>query len=93
MWERVLFCCGGRAAHVEILCVNVSMLGLVVILFGDEDAFAEEGFVDFLAVGFGDEPCWRVSGAFDWCVLVGEILHGGEFQVASKGIAYFHAES
>ena len=74
------------------------MFGLVVVFFGDEDAFAEESFVDFLAVGFGDEPVfrggyccqrfgfWRGIGVWDSC------LHGGEFQVATRGIAYFHAE-
>ena len=46
-------------AYEEILGVNVAVLGLVVVFLCDEDAFPEEGFVDFLAVGFGDEPVAR----------------------------------
>lgn len=42
--------------HVEVLRVNVVVLGKVEVLLGDEHALAEEVLVDLLAVGLGDEP-------------------------------------
>ena len=40
----------------EVLGVDFAVLGHVEVLFRDEDALAEEVLVDFLAVGFGNEP-------------------------------------
>lgn len=42
--------------HVEVLCVNVVVLGQVVVLLGDENTLAEEVFMDLLAVCLGDKP-------------------------------------
>ena len=45
-----------HGTYKQVLGVNLAMLGLVEVLLGDEDAFAEEVLVDLLAVGLGDEP-------------------------------------
>jgi hypothetical protein len=45
-----------RITYVEVLGVNVTVLGLVEVLLGDEHTLAEEVLVDRLAVGLGDEP-------------------------------------
>jgi len=42
--------------YVEVLGVNVAMLGLVEVLLGDEHTLAEEVLVNRLAVGLGDQP-------------------------------------
>ena len=41
---------------VEVLRVNLCVLGKVEVLLSDEDSLAEEVLVDELAVGLGDEP-------------------------------------
>lgn len=48
------------STYVEVLDINVAVLGQVVVLFGDEYTLLEEVLVDRLAVGFGDKPV-RVS--------------------------------
>jgi hypothetical protein len=45
-----------RLDNVQVLGVDVVVLGKVVVLLGDEDTLAEEVLVDLLAVGLGDEP-------------------------------------
>lgn len=46
---------GGRP-YKEVLGVNVSVLGKVVILLGHEYTLLEEVLVDLLAVGLWDKP-------------------------------------
>jgi len=41
---------------VEVLGLDLVVLGQVEVLLRDADTFAEEVFVDLLAVGFGDQP-------------------------------------
>jgi len=41
---------------VEVLCLNLLVLGEVVILLCDADALAEEVLVDLLAVSLWDKP-------------------------------------
>lgn len=41
---------------IEVLGVNVVVLGEVEVLLGDENTLAEEVLVDLLAVGLWDEP-------------------------------------
>lgn len=45
-----------RITYVEVLGVNVTVLGLVEVLLGDEHTLAEEVLVDRLAVGLGNQP-------------------------------------
>lgn len=47
--------------HVEVLGVDVVVLGEVEVLLGDEYTLAEEVLVDLLSVGLGDEPGRGVS--------------------------------
>lgn len=42
--------------YVEVLGVNLAVLGQVEVLLGDEHTLAEEVLVDRLAVGLGDQP-------------------------------------
>lgn len=42
--------------YVEVLGVNLAVLGLVEVLLGDEHTLTEEVLVDRLAVGLGDQP-------------------------------------
>ena len=68
------------------------MFRQIIILLRYENAFFEDPFVDLLAVGFGNEPCTQVllvccQGQKE--LLYGS-LHGGEFLVALRGIAYYH---
>jgi hypothetical protein len=42
--------------HVEVLGVDVVVLGEVEVLLGDEDTLSEEVLMDLFAVGLGDEP-------------------------------------
>ncbi len=41
---------------VEVLGVNVIVLGKVIILLGNKDTLTEEVFVDLLSVGLWDKP-------------------------------------
>ena len=43
-------------AYVEVLRVDLAVLGEIEVLLRDEHALAEEVLVDLLAVGLGDEP-------------------------------------
>lgn len=45
-----------KCTHIEILGVDLSVLGLVVVLLGDEHSLAEEVLVDLLAISLGDQP-------------------------------------
>jgi hypothetical protein len=45
-----------KVTHIEVLGVDVSMLGKVEVLLGHEHTLAEEVLVDLLAVGFWNEP-------------------------------------
>jgi hypothetical protein len=58
------FCCLIEDTYEEILGVNVSMLGLVEVLFGHEHTFLEDVLVDLLAIGFGDEHCRELLAQF-----------------------------
>lgn len=42
--------------YVEVLGVNLVVLGLVEVLLRDEHTLAEEVLVDLLAVGLGNQP-------------------------------------
>jgi hypothetical protein len=46
--------------YIEVLGVNVAMLGHVVVLLGHEHALAEEVLVDLLTVGLGDKPVRKI---------------------------------
>jgi hypothetical protein len=48
-------------AYEEILGVDLTMLGQVVVLLSHKHSFTEEILVDLLAVGFGDKPGIVVS--------------------------------
>jgi len=52
---------------VEVLGVDFAVLGLVEVLLGDEDAFAEEVRVDRFAVGFGNQPDELLAGLCQSC--------------------------
>ncbi len=41
---------------VEILGINVIVLGKVIILLGNENTLTEEVFMDLLSVGLWDKP-------------------------------------
>ena len=75
--------------YVEVLCVDVAVFGEVEILLCDEDAFFENPFVDLLAVGFGDEPLREIVSWWKGRTCAAD-LHGGEFLLALRGIAYYH---
>lgn len=45
--------------YVEVLGVNLAVLGQVEVLLGDEHTLTEEVLVDRLAVGLGNQP-WGV---------------------------------
>ena len=47
--------------YVEVLGVNVTVLGKVEVLLGNEDTLAEEVLVNELAVRLGNEPGWSIS--------------------------------
>jgi len=47
---------GGGKTDVEVLGIDLLVLGEVEVLLGHEDALAEEVLVDELAVGLGNEP-------------------------------------
>ena len=48
-------------AYVEVLGVELSVLGKVVVFLCHEHSLPEEILVDLLAVGLGDEPViWSV---------------------------------
>ena len=42
--------------NIEVLGVDVSVLGEVEVLLRHEHPLAEEVLVDFLAIGLGNEP-------------------------------------
>lgn len=44
------------ATYVEVLGLDLVMLGFVEILLRNEDALAEEVLMDLLAVGLRDKP-------------------------------------
>lgn len=44
------------AAYVEVLGIDVGVLGLVEVLLRNQDALTEEVLVNRLAVGLGDQP-------------------------------------
>ena len=48
--------CGGGRSYVEVLGVNLLVLGEVEVLLGHENTLTEEVLVDELAVGLGDKP-------------------------------------
>lgn len=49
--------CGWESApYVKVLGVNVTVLGEVEVLLGDENSLTEEVLVDELAVGLGNKP-------------------------------------
>jgi hypothetical protein len=50
--------------HVEVLGVNVAMLGKVEVLLGHEHTLAEEVLVDLLAVVLGDKHCREFQALF-----------------------------
>ena len=43
-------------AYVEVLGVNIAVLGEVVVLFGDEYTFLEDVLVDEFPIRFGNKP-------------------------------------
>ena len=51
-------------AYVEILGVDIAMLGLVEVLFGNEHTFFEDVLMDLLAIGFGNEHCRELLALF-----------------------------
>jgi hypothetical protein len=53
-----------RSAYIEILGVNVAMLGLVEVLFGYEHTLLKDVLVDLLAVGFRDKHCRELLALF-----------------------------
>lgn len=54
--ELIKFRCERCETYVEVLDVELGMLGKVEVLLGHEDTLTEEGLVDLLAVGLGDKP-------------------------------------
>jgi pyruvate/2-oxoglutarate dehydrogenase complex dihydrolipoamide dehydrogenase (E3) component len=50
-------------SYVEVLGVNVTVLGKVEVLLSNEDTLAEEVLVDELAVGLGNKPGGNGSSA------------------------------
>lgn len=50
-----------RYSYIEVLGVNVAMLGEVVVLLGHEHTLSEEVLVDLFAVCLGDKPLQRIS--------------------------------
>jgi hypothetical protein len=47
---------GAQSTYVEVLGVDLAVLGLVEVLFRDEHALLEEVLVDELAVSLGNQP-------------------------------------
>ena len=50
--------------YVEVLGIDVAMLGLVEVLFGNEHTLLEDILVDLLAIGFGDKHCHELLALF-----------------------------
>lgn len=50
--------------YVEVLGVDVAMLGLVEVLFGNEHTFLEDVLVNLLAIGFGNKHCRELLALF-----------------------------
>ena len=63
-----------RKAYKEVLGVNVTMLGKVVVLLGHEHSLTEDVLVDLLAVGLGDKPGQKISNcggpAKSWLLMM-----------------------
>jgi hypothetical protein len=43
-------------SYVEVLGIELAVFGEIVVFLGHEHSLTEEILVDFLAIGFGDEP-------------------------------------
>lgn len=52
--------------YVEVLGINLVVLGLVEVLLRDEHTLAEEVLVDLLAVGLGNQPGLRQREVLSW---------------------------
>ena len=63
-------------SYIEILSVDLAMLGHVEVFLRNEYALTEEVLVDLFAVRFGNEPCEFVS-ASSHHINVGLFLHLG----------------
>ena len=51
-------------AYVEILGVDIAMLGLVEVLFGNEHTFLKDVLVDLLAIRLWDKHCRELLALF-----------------------------
>ena len=51
-------------SYIEVLGVDIAMLGLVVVLFGDEHTLLEDVLVDPLTISFRDEHCRELLALF-----------------------------
>jgi hypothetical protein len=51
-----VICWVADRTHIEVLGVDVTVLGKVEVLLGHEHTLTEEVLVDLLAVGLGDKP-------------------------------------
>ena len=47
---------GRRSTYVEVLCVDLAVLGKIEVFLGHEYTLTKEVLVDLLAVGFWDKP-------------------------------------
>ena len=56
-------------AYIEVLGVDLAMLGQVEVFLRDQHSFAEDVLVDLLAVFLGDQPDQNVISigiSFEW---------------------------